>query len=57
LPYLREDRRHADGVPPRQARLVEILSGKSTEPHRIAVIVALCLIAALAIVATEALFR
>jgi hypothetical protein len=42
---------------PDKPGLVEILSGKSTEPHRIAVIVALCLIAALAIVATEALFR
>jgi len=41
---------------PDRAGLMEMLSGESGEAHRILVTVALCIIAALAIVATEALF-
>ena len=36
--------------------LMQILTGESTESHRIFVTVALCVIVALAIVATEAVF-
>jgi hypothetical protein len=36
---------------------MQILSGESTEAHRIIVTIALCVIFVLAIVATEALFR
>jgi hypothetical protein len=43
---------HAD-----QPGLFEILSGESTEAHRIFVTIALCVLVSLAIVGTEALFR
>ena len=36
--------------------LLQILTGESTEAHRIMVTIALCVIVALAIVATEAVF-
>lgn len=42
---------------PDRPGLIQILQGESTEAHRIAVIIAVCLIVSLAIVATEALFR
>ena len=42
---------------PDKPGLIDILSGESGETHRIAVTVALCVIAVLAIVATEMLFR
>jgi hypothetical protein len=41
---------------PDRPGLLQILSGESTESHRIMVTVALCVIVALAIVATEAVF-
>jgi hypothetical protein len=41
---------------PDQPGLMEILSGDSTEAQRIIVTVALCILVALAIVATQALF-
>jgi hypothetical protein len=37
--------------------LIQILTGESTEAHRIMVTIALCIIVSLAIVATEAVFR
>lgn len=37
--------------------LLQILTGESTEMHRIGVTIALCVIIALVIVATEAVFR
>ena len=42
---------------PDRTGLIQILSGESTEAHRIIVTIALCVIVVLAIVATEALFR
>lgn len=42
---------------PDRPGLMQILQGESTEAHRIAVIIAVCLIVSLAIVATEALLR
>ena len=41
---------------PDRPGLMGILRGDSTEAHRIAVTIALCIVVALAIVATEALF-
>jgi hypothetical protein len=41
---------------PDQPGLMEILSGESSEAHRIIVTIALCILVVLAIVATEALF-
>ena len=41
---------------PDRPGLLQILSGESTEAHRIMVTIALCVIVALAIVATEAVF-
>lgn len=41
---------------PERPGLLQILSGESTEVHRIMVTVALCVIVTLAIVATEAVF-
>ncbi len=40
---------------PDKPGIIEILSGRSTEGHRIAVTLALCLLVALAIVATQAI--
>jgi hypothetical protein len=37
--------------------LIQILSGETTEAQRIIVTIALCIVVALAIVATEAVFR
>ena len=42
---------------PDRPGLIQILSGESTETFRIIVTIALCVIVALAIVATEAVFR
>ncbi|MBV8220721.1 MAG: hypothetical protein JO325_19835 [Solirubrobacterales bacterium] len=42
---------------PDRPGLMQILSGESSEAHRIIVTIALCVIVVLAIVATEALFR
>ena len=42
---------------PDQPGLIQILSGETTEAQRIIVTIALCIVVALAIVATEALFR
>jgi hypothetical protein len=41
---------------PDRPGLLGILTGESTEAHRIMVTIALCVVVALAIVATEALF-
>jgi len=43
-------------IHPDRPGLFEILQGESTEAHRIIVTIALCVVVALAIVATEALF-
>jgi hypothetical protein len=42
---------------PDRPGLMQILMGESTEAYRIMVTVAVCVIVALAIVATEAVFR
>jgi hypothetical protein len=42
---------------PDKPGLIEIMSGETTNAHRIIVTIALCLLATLAIVATEVLFR
>lgn len=42
---------------PDKPGLLEILSGRSTEAYRILLTLAVCVLAALAIVATEAVFR
>jgi hypothetical protein len=42
---------------PDKPGVIEILSGETSDAHRIAVTIALCVIVALAIVATEVLFR
>ena len=42
---------------PDRPGLFQILSGESTEAHRIIVTIAVCVLVALAIVATEALFH
>ena len=42
---------------PDKPGVVEILSGESSDLHRILVTIALCAIFAVAVVATEALFR
>jgi hypothetical protein len=42
---------------PDRPGLFEILRGESTEAHRIAVTVALCILVTLAIVGAEAVFR
>ena len=42
---------------PDRPGLIQILTGESTEAHRIMVTIALCVIVTLAIVATEAVFR
>jgi hypothetical protein len=42
---------------PDKPGMLEILSGESTESHRIALTIALCVLMALAIVATQALFH
>ena len=42
---------------PDRPGLLQILSGESTETYRIIVTIALCVVVALAIVATEAVFR
>ena len=42
---------------PNKPGLIEILSSDRNEPQRIVVIAALCLLAVLAIVATELIFR
>jgi hypothetical protein len=42
---------------PDKPGLVDILSGETSDTHRIVLTVALCVIAVLAIVATEMLFR
>jgi hypothetical protein len=44
-------------VHPDKPGMMEILSGQTRESHRIALTIALCVLVALAIVATEALFR
>ena len=41
---------------PERPGLIQILSGESTDAHRIMVTIALCVVVALAIVATEAVF-
>jgi hypothetical protein len=41
---------------PERPGLLQILSGESTEAHRIGVTIALCVIVSLLIVATEAVF-
>lgn len=42
---------------PDKPGLIDILSGESSDTHRVLVTIALCVIVTLAIVATEALFR
>jgi hypothetical protein len=42
---------------PDKPGMIDILSGETTESHRIILTIALCVIAVLAVVATEALFR
>jgi hypothetical protein len=42
---------------PDKPGVIEILSGETSDAQRIAVTIALCVIVALAIVATEVLFR
>jgi hypothetical protein len=42
---------------PDKPDVIEILSGETSDAHRIAVTIALCVIVALAIVTTEVLFR
>jgi hypothetical protein len=42
---------------PDKPGLIDILSGESSDAHRIMITIALCVIVTLAIVATEALFR